>query len=130
MIGATLGAGVGPLQGIHGLIIDALHSVTLVTANGSLVKASSTKNPDLFWAIRGAGANFGIIVSADYVVHPQTNGGQLINADFQIDPAYNVSLWEILRSWDSEDVYPPEMSLTISAGVNATDRQKVSRILR
>lgn len=120
VIGATIGAGVGPMQGLHGLMIDALEAVTIVTAKGDIVTASSDENSDLFWAVRGAGANFGIIVSATYGAHPATNGGQVINGDFEFDPASNISLWKVLHSWDSEDEYPAEMGMTISAGYNAT----------
>ncbi|KAI0147261.1 Glucooligosaccharide oxidase [Xylariaceae sp. FL1272] len=81
MIGVTLGAGVGRQQGLHGLIIDALVSVRLVTATGDIIDVSCKSNPDLFWGIRGAGANFGIVVSATYTVHKLTNGGQILNAD-------------------------------------------------
>ncbi|KAM0810175.1 putative FAD-binding PCMH-type domain-containing protein [Seiridium cardinale] len=120
MIGATIGAGVGPLQGLHGLIIDALRSVVIVTASGDALNASSTENPDLFWAIRGAGANFGIITQATYEVHDATNNGQLINADFAFSGAANGSLWELLNSWDSDEVYPKEMGMSIIAGFNHT----------
>ncbi|KAL2788811.1 hypothetical protein BJX66DRAFT_326833 [Aspergillus keveii] len=73
LIGATLGAGIGRLSGTHGLMIDALLSVRIVTADGSLLTASETSNSDLFWAIRGAGANFGIITSATYRITPITS---------------------------------------------------------
>lgn len=56
----TLGAGIGRYQGVFGLLIDSLVSVRLVTADGRLITVSATSNPDLFWAIRGAGSNFGI----------------------------------------------------------------------
>ncbi|KAF2685186.1 FAD-binding domain-containing protein [Lentithecium fluviatile CBS 122367] len=75
LIGVTLGGGVGRFQGIHGLVLDALLSVRLVTAKGDIVEASKTSNPDLFWAIRGAGTNFGVITSATYRIHPLTNQG-------------------------------------------------------
>ncbi|KAK3324866.1 hypothetical protein B0H66DRAFT_472065 [Apodospora peruviana] len=123
IIGATVGAGVGPMQGMHGLVIDALQSVTLVTAAGNVVTASDTVNKDLFWAVRGAGANFGIIVSATYGVHPATNGGQLINGDFLFNPATNGSLWEVLHSWDSEDVYSPKMAMTLGVSFNHSNGQ-------
>lgn len=57
------------------MLIDALVSVRLVSAKGDIVEASKTKNPDLFWGIRGAGANFGIIVSATYQARRITDGG-------------------------------------------------------
>ena len=63
MMGATLGGGIGRSHGIHGMIIDALVSVRLVTADGQIIEASEKTNSDLFWGIRGAGQNFGIVVS-------------------------------------------------------------------
>lgn len=62
--GATLGARVGRYQGLHGLILDALLSVRLVTATGDIIPVSATEHSDLFWGLRGAGLNFGIVVSA------------------------------------------------------------------
>lgn len=118
MVGATLGAGVGPLQGLHGLIIDALVSVRMVTAAGDLITVSATQYPDLFWAIRGAGANFGIITSAVYEVHNHTNNGNVVNADFAFNPAVNISLFEVMQSFD--DNLPPELSLNIGLSYNYT----------
>jgi FAD/FMN-containing dehydrogenase len=118
MIGATIGAGVGPLMGQYGLILDSLLSVKLITATGKLVTASETENPDLFWAVRGAGANFGIIVSATYRVYNAPNEGNMIVADFSFPPAANVSLWELLASWDSDDVFPSEMGMSIAGSYN------------
>lgn len=54
----------------RGLTIDHLRSVEIVTADGELVHASDTENPDLFWAVRGAGANFGVVVSFEFEAHP------------------------------------------------------------
>lgn len=120
MIGATIGAGVGPLLGKYGLIIDSLLSVKLVTATGKLVTASFTENTDLFWAVRGAGANFGIIVSATYQVYDAPNNGDVIVADFEYPASSNVSVFELLASWDSDDVYPAEMGMTIAGLYNRT----------
>jgi FAD/FMN-containing dehydrogenase len=61
LAGLTLGGGIGWLMRKYGLTIDQLRSVDLVTADGELVKASATENSDLFWGVRGAGGNFGIV---------------------------------------------------------------------
>ena len=69
--GLTLGGGYGYLTGRYGLVIDNLLSVKLVTADSDIVTASPDENPDLFWAIRGAGASFAAVVEFTYRVHQQ-----------------------------------------------------------
>lgn len=68
--GLTLGGGMGRLQRKFGLTIDNLRAVDLVTADGGVVRASSDENPELFWGVRGAGANFGVATSFEYALHP------------------------------------------------------------
>ena len=68
--GLTLGGGYGWLNGKCGLACDNLLSVDLVTAEGRLVTADVTENEDLFWGVRGAGANFGVVTSFEYQLHP------------------------------------------------------------
>lgn len=68
--GLTLGGGMGRLQRKFGLTIDSLRAVDLVTSEGGTVRASADENPDLFWGVRGAGANFGVATSFEYVLHP------------------------------------------------------------
>ena len=69
--GLTLGGGYGWLSGLYGLTIDNLLSVTLVLAHGQIVTASATENPDLFWALRGAGYNFGVATQFTYQAYDQ-----------------------------------------------------------
>ncbi len=83
--GLTLGGGIGTLGRLHGLTCDNLRAVTLVTAAGDVVRASADENADLFWGIRGAGANFGIVTSFEYHLHPvgPIYGGELIHPGFR-----------------------------------------------
>ena len=68
--GLTLHGGVGHLRRKHGLSIDNLLSVDIVTADGQLRRASATENEELFWAVRGAGSNFGVVTSFELQAHP------------------------------------------------------------
>ncbi|MFD1559948.1 FAD-binding oxidoreductase [Paraburkholderia silviterrae] len=68
--GLTLGGGFGKLGRKYGLACDNLAAVEMVTADGECRRASATENPDLFWAVRGGGGNFGIVTTFEYVLHP------------------------------------------------------------
>jgi FAD/FMN-containing dehydrogenase len=69
LAGLTLGGGVGRLQRHFGLSIDSLTAVEIVTADGRLVRATETDEPELFWGLRGAGWNFGIATAFEFRLH-------------------------------------------------------------
>jgi FAD/FMN-containing dehydrogenase len=76
--GLTLGGGLGWLMPKYGLALDNLRAAEIVTADGRVIRASAVEHPDLFWAIRGGGGNFGIAASLDYALHqvgPTITGG-------------------------------------------------------
>ncbi|KAI1103735.1 FAD binding domain-containing protein [Jackrogersella minutella] len=79
--GAMLGGGHGRLQGKHGLGSDALRSVRMVLWNGTMIEASKNVNSDLFWGMRGAGHNFGVVIESTYETFPQENDGMHYTAD-------------------------------------------------
>jgi fumiquinazoline A oxidase len=76
-----LGGGHGRLQGKHGLTADALRSLRVILWNGTVVTASASENSDLFWAMKGAGQNFGVVTSATLETYSQVPNGLHYNAD-------------------------------------------------
>jgi FAD/FMN-containing dehydrogenase len=81
--GLTLGGGIGWLMGKYGLALDNLQSIEVVTAEGRVLQASAEEHPDLFWAARGGGGNFGAVTSFEYrlvPVGPMVTGGLIAYA--------------------------------------------------
>ncbi|KAL4926725.1 FAD-binding oxidoreductase [Aspergillus undulatus] len=110
VVGATLGGGIGSLHGLRGLLVDYLEEVEVVTASGDLVKASETENKDLFWALRGAGSNYGIVTSAMYRLPEVTNKGVYVNADYVFPVSANESFFEVLEHFDN--TLPSRLAIT------------------
>jgi FAD/FMN-containing dehydrogenase len=94
--GLTLGGGMGWLARQFGLSCDNVESYTVVTADGEIVRATSTENPDLFWGLRGGGGNFGVVTEFEFRLHPTT--GQALVADLYFDP-FDPAAVNAIRAW-------------------------------
>jgi FAD/FMN-containing dehydrogenase len=112
--GLTLGGGMGWLTRKAGLAIDNLVSAEVVTADGRILQASERDNPDLFWAIRGGGGNFGVVTRFEFKLHPV---GPLVQ--------FGLFFWPLGRTADvlrmAEDLIttlPSDLNVIV-AGINA-----------
>lgn len=79
--GASIGGGHGRLQGEYGLIIDVISKLRVALWNGTIIDVTADENEDLFWAMRGAGHNFGIVLDYTFETFPLKNDGQNYNGD-------------------------------------------------
>jgi FAD/FMN-containing dehydrogenase len=121
--GLTLGAGFGWISRTYGLSIDNLISADVVTADGKLVQASEDHDPDLFWAIRGGGGNFGVVTSFEFklhrvgpevlsglVIHPIAEAGELLRAYRRLsaEAPDELAIWFVMRKAPPLPFLPPE----------------------
>ena len=123
--GFTLGAGFGRLNRKYGLAIDNVKSVEIVTADGSVRRVSADEEPDLFWAIRGGGGNFGVVTDFEFQLHPFNRNVLSGNIVWPIDQARDVL--EFYAEWSaglSDELYAgptigtlPEMGRVIMIDV-------------
>jgi FAD/FMN-containing dehydrogenase len=104
--GLTLGGGIGFLARKHALAIDSLRAVELVTADGRLITASSQSHPDLFWALRGGGGNFGVVTGFEFDLHsvPLVLGGAVF---YELTP-------DVLQSYAAVAADAPDELTTIA----------------
>ena len=104
--GLTLGGGYGWLRRKYGLSCDNLVEAEVVTADGEVRTASADSNPDLFWAIRGGGGNFGIVTSFTFKLHPL---GPVVAFAATFYPLEEVG--EVMRGWrDYVEQAPDEVT--------------------
>jgi FAD/FMN-containing dehydrogenase len=122
--GLTLGGGFGWLSRKHGMTIDNLESAEIVTAAGAVVRASATGHPDLFWAIRGGGGNFGVVTRFEFRLHPvgpEVLSGLIVYPvsqaksvlqqyrEFIASAPDDLSVWAVLRQAPPLPFLPQEM---------------------
>jgi FAD/FMN-containing dehydrogenase len=105
--GLTLGGGFGWLSRMHGLAVDNLVGAEVVTADGKRHWTSAEEEPDLFWAIRGGGGNFGVVTLFQFALHPV---GPEVTAGLVVFPAAQAR--EVMRRYrDFVDTLPDELSV-------------------
>jgi FAD/FMN-containing dehydrogenase len=103
--GLTLHGGWGWLRRKYGYSVDNLLAVDIVTADGQPRRASETENPDLFWAVRGAGSNFGVVTSFEFRLHPLGPMVALAAPFYALEDAEQVlPAWRDFMAASSEDV--------------------------
>ncbi|HEX5085324.1 MAG TPA: FAD-binding oxidoreductase [Blastocatellia bacterium] len=146
--GLTLGGGIGWLRNKYGLSCDNLVAANVVTANGDVLTANADENADLFWALRGGGAGFGVVTSFEFSLHPV---GPLVAVVFSMYPMAATS--NVLKRWREWVASAPEeaaseiamwtapaapgfpdpvrnQDVVIAAGVYAGDPQEGMRVLQ
>ncbi len=110
--GLTLGGGMGWLARQFALACDNVEAFEVVTADGSIVRATATENPDLFWGLRGGGGNFGVVTEFEFRLHPLAGQALVADFSFELDDAPAA-----LRQWaDLIPATPRQATPTAWAG--------------
>ena len=110
--GLTLGGGYGWVRRKYGLSSDSLKAAELVTADGSVITASADENPDLFWAIRGGGGNFGIVTSFTFELHEVGPEVAFAATFYPLEDAA-----EVMRGWRSYIEGAPDEVTSVCVGI-------------
>ena len=111
--GHVLHGGWGYSTHNHGLFLDYLEEVQLVTANSSVVTASKTQNPNLFWALRGAGMSFGIATRFKFRTIPQPPEIQLFYLPFLWNLTQAQAGWRVYQDYAASKARPTEMNIRV-----------------
>lgn len=127
VVGAILGGGVGRLMGMQGLMLDNVVSLRVVLADGTLKRASELENPDLFWAMRGAGHNFGVVTEITFKIYDQVKNGLHLNLDMVFPPDQIGKVFEVAN--ELAPVMAPEVAFAIVYSAIETPAGPEVRIL-
>ena len=111
---------------MFGLAADALLSARVVTADGQVIQVSKEQNADLFWGLRGAGANFGVVTSATFQAHKLVDQGQVMNADLIFPASMSKQYFDVLSSFSGK---MPAKLAVVTVIYYDTTAQAVSRPL-